>query len=440
MKTRNKNKKSLINDSKDNDDSTDSDLSEEFNKLTGQTLESKKINLSNIDKCEEKIVTSEDYLNEIYTNINISLTSCYCENLIGEIISFRFSDINAYITIKINSYQINGIFWQITKCKNFLEYKKLVDGDKIKIYGNFSVSKKNFSIYFNIKLIEKVGLGDYLKLHGELRNKIIDLGWHENKKILNKFPNDIGIITSLEGAAIQDILQTFKNDKFIGNIYTINAIVQGKSCPQSIINAINYLESNYSYLKLILITRGGGSYEDLVGFSDWDLICRINKCMIITISAVGHQIDNQLSDEVADYKFPTPTYAAKFITETQKNYINLFQGYKDLILSLTNKYEKSREHIDKINKNYDLILTNYNIKEYKDKMYKYLNKINYTLNIYHNAKKSYYNFVSNMKPTIIKNGKEVTSIVELINPPKKADIILPDGSIKISYKVLEQNI
>ena len=73
-------------------------------------------------------------------------------------------------------------------------------------------------------------------------------------------------------------------------------------------------------------------------------------------------------------------------------------------------------------------------------MYKYLNKINYTLNIYHNAKKSYYNFVSNMKPTIIKNGKEVTSIVELINPPKKADIILPDGSIKISYKVLEQNI
>jgi len=220
----------------------------------------------------------------------------------------------------------------------------------------------------------------------------------------------------------------------------INAIVQGKSCPQSVINAINYLESNYSYLKLILITRGGGSYEDLIGFSDWDLICRINKCMIITISAVGHQIDNQLSDEVADYKFPTPTYAAKFITETQKNYINLFLEYKDFILTLSNKYEKSRDNIDKINKNYDFILNNYDIKEYKDKMYKYLNKINWIINKYHNAKKSYYNFVSNMKPSIIKNGKEITSIIELLNSPKKADIILPDGSIKISYKVLEQNI
>ena len=420
MKTRNKktnkstNSDNISNGSgSDSTNSNDTNLSEELNNLTGQTTKQKLKSIKKPDKNikeepEEKIISSEEYLNDIHSKIKGSLMISNCGMLIGEIITFRLSDSTAYITIKINSYQINGIFWQITKCKNILEYKKLVDGDKIKIYGNFSISNKNLSIYFNIKLIEKVGLGDYLKLHSELRNKIIELGWDQNKKLLDKFPNNIGIVTAIEGAAIQDIIQTFKNDKFIGNVYIVNAIVQGKSCPQSIINAITYLETNYPQLKLILITRGGGSYEDLIGFSDWNLICKIYHCVTITISAIGHQIDNQLSDEVADYKFPTPTYAAKFITEIQKNYKNLYQSYKELVTSLINKYKKSRENLKNINENYDLLLNNYNVKEYKDKIYRYSNKINYTINKYHNAKKSYYNFVSNMKPSIIKNGKEVS--------------------------------
>ena len=69
---------------------------------------------------------------------------------------------------------------------------------------------------------------------------------HLNKKKLDLFPINIGIVTALEGAAIQDILQTFKNDKFIGNIFIKNSIVQGQQCPDSLINSIKYFEKNYN--------------------------------------------------------------------------------------------------------------------------------------------------------------------------------------------------
>ena len=426
----------------DSDSDNSDNLSDEFNKLIDKNYTNKNTETKIETKIEKKILTSEEQIENIYIELNSTLQSNNnnCEFLIGEIITFRYSDPNAYITLKIIDYQINGIFWHITKSKNFSEYKKLSDGDKIKIYGNFAISKKNFSIYFNTKSIEKVGLGDYLQLHNQLRNKIIELGWDKNKSELTKFPYSIGIVTALEGAAIQDILQTFRTDYFIGNIFITNAIVQGKSCPESVSNAISYLESNYPQLDLILITRGGGSYEDLVGFSDWNLVTKIKKCPILTMSAIGHQIDNQLSDEVADYKFPTPTFAAKFIVETQKKFINKLNYFKDMVSNLKNKFITSKELLNKITKNYNQIINNYNIYEYKEKLYKYSNKINQTLNRYHSAKKSYYNFVSNMKPTIIKNNKEVVSIRELLDTPKKMDIVLPDGSIKISYKVLEQNI
>ena len=226
-----KNKKIDLNvDNSDNSDNSDN-LSDEFNKL----IDNNKTNIKTKEESDIKKkfqLTSEQILDNIYNNLNSTLHSQSqlnnCEFLIGEIITFRYSDPNAYITIKIIDYQINGIFWSITKSKNFPEYKKLSDGDKIKIYGNFAVSKKNFSIYFNIKLIEKVGLGDYLQLHNQLRNKIIELGWDKNKSKLTKFPCSIGIVTAIEGAAIQDILQTFRTDCFVGDVFIRQPIDPGR--------------------------------------------------------------------------------------------------------------------------------------------------------------------------------------------------------------------
>ncbi len=412
-------------------------LSEELNKLNDIN------NISNIVKTnkniEEKIkLTPEQNLNLLYDELYKVLLKSDCKCISGELISYKQSDANAYISIKIFGFQISCIFWQISKSSNYSFYKNFKDGDKIKFEGNFSILKKNFSIYFNIKSMEKVGIGDYLALHNELRKMISDMELDKNKKILKKFPYNIGIVTSIEGAAIQDILQTLKLDNFIGKVTIVNAVVQGKSCPQSVISGLSYFENNNNDVDLVLITRGGGSFEDLVGFSDWELVNKISKTNLITLSAVGHQIDNQLSDEVADYKFATPSIAAKFIVEKQKEFIDRYINFKNILDFYKDKYIKSLIKFQKINENYDSILENFSISEIKDKLYKYSTMVKDKLQNYNSAKKSYYNYAVDLKPTLYIKSKEINSIQDIISAKsKKIDIVLPDGKIKISFKIEE---
>ena len=356
----------------------------------------------------------------------------------GEIISIKPSDKHLYLTVKNQDYQINCIFWNNTP-------DKIKNGDKIKITGYVSLMKKNLSIYFNVKKIDKIGSGDYMHSFVELKNKIINLGWAQNKKSITPFPYNIAIITSLEGAALQDILQTFKLDSCIGNIYLKNAIVQGKQCPSSVISAIKYF-NDFNNIDVLLITRGGGSNEDLIGFSDFSLLQEINSCKFVTISAVGHQIDNQLSDIVCDYNFATPSIAAKFIVEKQKTYLDNIKGFKNGLAKLLDKFNESKiifNNIDYINR-----LKNLEEKEIKDKLLLYKNNLNYILSLYNRTKVQFLNNISSIKPSIYKNNKnsetnnEITSITDFIDPitcvekkNKKLKLVFNDGNIDINYKI-----
>jgi exodeoxyribonuclease VII large subunit len=351
----------------------------------------------------------------------------------GEIISIKPSDKHQYITIKNGDYQINCISWN--KC-----YENLKDGDNIKINGFLNVLKKNLSIYYNIKKLEKVGSGNYMNSFIELKNKIISMGWSLNKKSITLFPYNIGIISALEGAAIQDILQTFKLDNLIGNVYIKNAIVQGKQCPSSVINGIKYFD-NFNNLDLLLITRGGGSNEDLIGFSDFDLLQEIHNCKLVTISAVGHQIDNQLSDIVCDYNFATPSIAAKFIVEKQKEYLKNITEFKIGIDKILEKLNESK--IIFKNVNYNNIVKNLEEKELKDKILIYKNNLNSIISLYSRSKVRFLNELSKLKPTIYKNNIELSSITDFIDPEtniekrnKKIEIIFNDGKININYKII----
>lgn len=400
-------------------------------------------NLDKIDKIDE-IDTKEISLDSLFDSIHTTLQENKLNTIRGEIITFKYSDCHAYITLKSESYQLSCIFWKITLSKNYNEYKNIKEGDQVKLDGFFSLNKRNFNIYFNVKNIEKVGLGNYLMLHKKFRNKIIELKMNENKKKLIIFPYNIGIITALEGAAIQDILQTFKLDHFKGNIYIKNTLVQGKQCPQSIVSSIEYFENSNNIIDLLLITRGGGSYEDLIGFSNWDVIDKVYNCKYITISAVGHQIDNQLTDEVADYKMATPSIAAKYITETQHKYINMYENMSIYIKNTKEQYNNSRKHFNYVRGNYKKLIKLYDIKEMREEILSYSMIIKPIITKYNNAKNVFFNKLTNIKPTIYKEGKEITSICNFIDistnkeiSPKKIEIILPDGKVILYYKLIE---
>jgi len=400
-------------------------------------------NLS-IDDNNSEINNKADFdINKIYFDINSCLENYKFCKITGEIITFKISDNNAWINIKFINFQITGIFWKISFNKNFENYKLIKSGDKMIFEGNFNIFKKNLNIYFNIKNMIKDGKGDYLDLYEKSRIKIKELNHNVEKKKIIKIPYLIGIITSIEGAAIHDILQTLKLDKFFGNVIIKNSIVQGTQCPKSIISSIEWFEEHYSNnIDLLMITRGGGSHEDLIGFSDWDLLLKILSTKFITISAVGHQIDNQLIDEVADYKFATPSIGAKFIVETQTKYKELFFEYKKSLNNIYKSYIDLKNKFSFITKNYLNILNKYDMENIISKNKKYFNILNNLLLKYSYLKNLFYTQLDNLRPKIIRTN-ELVSINDFINikknkeiKPKKIEIYFIDGMVIISYKII----
>lgn len=387
-------------------------------------------------------------IDNLYSEIFQNLKKININEIEAEIISIKISDSNAWINLKVENYQITGVFWKIIYENDYENISKITSGDKVKIKGNFSIMKKNLNIYLNIKSMNKTGLGEYLTIHNENRKKIYNQGMHLNKKELLLYPKNIGIITSLEGAAIQDILQTFKNDKLYGNIIIKNSIVQGQQCPSSIIKSIEYFEENYSNkLDVLLITRGGGSFEDLVGFSDWNLIEKIHKTKFLTISAVGHQIDNQLSDDICDYKFATPSISAKFLIEKQQYYLDIYENLKMLIINKKKDIKKSKKNFKKVKKDYKNIINNFEISYIKTNINEYSRKVKNILKNYLNAKDNFYNKLDLIKPKIYKKDKQIYSINDFINlktlKAKKDNIIklqFYNGEIEISYKIINYDI
>ncbi len=416
---------------------TNSDeLSDELNSIIG---------IKKNNPIENNPIENEFDVNKIYQDIYTSLSKYKFCKITGEIIKFKITDGNAWIDIKFKEYQVTGVFWKIIYDSRFNDLKTIKSGDQIKFNGNFAIMKKNLNIYFNVKSMEKFGKGDYLDLYDQYRIKIKELNLGLEKKKLNKFPYTIGIITALEGAAIQDIIQTLKLDNFIGNVIIKNSIVQGSQCPKSIINSIEWFEQNYQHIDLLMITRGGGGYEDLVGFSNWDLLIKISNTPFITLSAIGHQIDNQLSDEISDYKFATPSIGAKFIVEKQQYYKNYLSQYTNSLNNIISNYLSSKNKFDSITINYTNIIKKYDIKNMSNSLKKYQLVLNKIINQYTFFKNDFYSWLVDLKPTITRNNsKELISICDFVDiknnkeiKPKKIEINFIDGMVNISYKIIE---
>ena len=438
------------NDTLDNKLSDDSEnLSDELNQILDNN------NKKNTALIKPTTLSKQDDffdITNIFKDVSSILNLNFNVKIVGEIISFKITDGNAWCNIKSNEFQLLTIFWKITTDKKYNELKITKPGEKFIFEGKFAIMKKNLQIYFNVKSMAKFGKGDYLNIYDEYRIKIQELGLGQPKKELEVFPFNIGIITALGGAAIQDILQTLKLDKFIGNIIIKNALVQGSQCPNSIISSIEWFEINYNqnkqnkqnYIDILMITRGGGGWEDLVGFSNWDLLIKLHQSKFLTLSAVGHQIDNQLTDEICDYKFATPSIGAKFIVETQQKYKSNINEYKNLLKQIIYKYETLRDKFYySIDDNYTNIIKKYDLKDTIIKIKKYSNQIKRILLHYSNLKNNFYSQLSNLKPTIIRKN-ELTSIEDFVNTetntdikPKKIEIYFIDGMVGLSYKIVK---
>jgi exodeoxyribonuclease VII large subunit len=134
--------------------------------------------------------------------------------------------------------------------------------------------------------------------------------------------SNILVITSENGAALQDWIYNLENNKSKINYDIVDVVVQGVDCPKNICEVLEQVKADKCEYDLVIIMRGGGSFTDLFGFSQPELIETVYNFNLPVLSAIGHQVDNPLLDFVADISTPTPSLAAQFIVDHNKKYIS----------------------------------------------------------------------------------------------------------------------
>jgi exodeoxyribonuclease VII large subunit len=203
-------------------------------------------------------------------------------------------------------------------CVAFFSDSISKNGDKIIAEGELSVYEAKGTYQLIVRNIERVGLGKILLDLEILKEKLKAQGLFDRKRELPAFPQKIGIITSKSGAAIKDILKTFEGIKANIDITVYNTLVQGEKAKESIIEGLKYF--NNIETELVLISRGGGSFEDLNVFNDMELAMEVYKSRAVVVTGIGHETDRTLTDYAADVYCHTPTAAAE----------RIIRGYKDV--------------------------------------------------------------------------------------------------------------
>jgi len=189
------------------------------------------------------------------------------------------------------------------------------EGDDCLVYGEITVYEPRGEYQLRVRHLLQDGLGNLRVQFERLKEKLLKEGLfeEERKKALPSLPQSVAIVTSPDGAALQDFLSILRRRNWTGEIWLIPSLVQGKDAPAQLIKGIE-LASSLPGVDLLVVARGGGSIEDLWSFNDEGLVRCLVACPVPTISAIGHQTDFTLSDFVADLRAETPSAAAEWIS------------------------------------------------------------------------------------------------------------------------------
>ena len=322
----------------------------------------------------------------------------------GEISNWRPSSSgHIYFTLKDNLSQIKAVIFRSAAYKLSFNPK---DGDKVRCTGNLTVYAAQGNYQIIISKMEPVGTGNILQMLEERKQKLAKEGLFdsEKKRPLPLFPKTIGVVTSPTGAAIRDILNIAKRRNPKINILVLPAIVQGDGAAQTIIKMIE-IANFYKLCDILIVGRGGGSLEDLLPFSEENVVRAVSSSNIPVISAVGHEIDWALCDYAADFRAPTPSAAAEMAIPVLEDIKIELQDYKEDLYN----------NINRIVKNTRLLIKSFNPDsleiKFRNIQQPLLNRFETAkTNLFENIKnkiKDYRNIISNSK-TILENASPQT--------------------------------
>lgn len=230
---------------------------------------------------------------------------------ISELSNYR----HLYFKIKDEFSSVDCVMWY--SAVQALSFKPEI-GMKVEIIGNSSVYQKTGQFKLMASSMRQVGLGYIMEQLRLLQDKLQKEGIFDLlHRQIPKFVNTVGVITSTEGRVVHDIQMTMQRRNDAVNIIVYPASVQGQGASKTLIEALHQA-NNEKRCDVLIIGRGGGSFEDLLPFSDEALVREVAKSAIPIISAVGHEPDIALTDYAADLRAPTPTAAAELVTSVTK--------------------------------------------------------------------------------------------------------------------------
>lgn len=356
---------------------------------------------------------------------------------------------HAYFSLKDSGGKINCVMFRNDLSQVSFEPE---NGMKVKVKGRVSLYEKEGKYQFYIREMAREGEGELFLEFTKLKKKLQEQGLFDQgyKKMIPESARTIGVVTSDTSAAVQDVITVAtRRDKGI-NLIISPCLVQGEKAPDSIIKAIDKLEC-MKEVEVIIITRGGGSIEELWAFNDEKLARRIFKCKKPVVSAVGHETDFTICDFVSDLRVSTPSAAAevvvcdtsKYIAQLNEIMLRLDSGIEYAIDKRINDIRIIHERLQGFSPIRKIDNEIKDVKRYKEML---INRINYRLRMESDELKNAFALLESFNPlnvlrkgySIIQNEEgEAIKNQDQINDDDEYRIIL--SKEEIHAKILKIN-
>lgn len=357
------------------------------------------ISVSDLSEYLEGLIKKDPFLNEV--------------DIEGEISGLQIKS-QVFFNLKDDKSIIRCVIFDDCLKVLMINYK---NGESVKLSGVLNVYKAAGNYQIIVKEIEKSGIGNIYKKVFELKEKLLKEGLFSTfKKPIPEIIKNAGVIVGKNSAAEADIIKTVKRRFPAVNLVIRNVTVQGDNCPREVEEALKDLDFDDA-IDVIIISRGGGSFEDLNGFNDEKLLRTAFLIKKPIITAIGHEIDETLIDLIADLRVSTPTAAGEAITPNVYNLIKETEKeFEILQLKIT---QTIRREMDDLNIKIKA-LESYNPLKFYIKEKTYINR-------------SFFNINNKIKNLFQKE------LLEITKTKKNIKFTLNDNFNKIRIEHLKEN-
>lgn len=357
---------------------------------------------------------------------------------------------HAYFVLKDEESVINSVMFRSSYMN--LDFTP-EDGQKVVVKGRVDYYTQGGKLQLICNSMTLAGQGDlfeqYKKLYAKLEKEGLFL--QSAKKTLPILPRKIGVITSPKGAVIHDIVNTLRrrNPHFELTVYP--SAVSGAACPPDVISGLKYFQEK-DPCDVIIIARGGGSYEDLYGFNDEQMARAVYACNIPVVSGIGHDNDYTILDYVADLRAHTPTAAAELVMPKAVDLLNDIENNKGAMeITMTNKIASARKDLDMLRNHKALYSPVAYVNNQKALLANDINLLNSTMNLIvknargeHNA--IYSSLIALSPKNVLKRGYSIVTsdhkAIDSVNKLNVGDditIMMEDGSVSSKVTSITAN-